>query len=556
MPNSPDSSLPDYSGEQVPQEHWSAPPESSYPPQEYAPQAQGYPPYPPQPQAYPGQVQGYPPQPQGYPPQPQGYAPQPQGYPGQPQGCDPSFAPMPTDSSTALASGKKRRWGLIVTLLLTVIALVVAGVFFIPRFFGSGSLASSENGPYVVPSDEWADGYKEAWSYSLDEREAIIALSSDMFFTESSGDRGAIIRGYSLNEAEAPEQKWEYTIIKGREPEGVILADRKLYLQASDDLSKITVVDTLTGEGTDHVFPHPDDIQGGPTDILFTPSAQIVCYSEAFDGTTANVSFSAMDFQRFGNECIAFGYDQQVKWKLSQEELVREDLRDTHIGFVDWEIGKVITLEKAGLEVKGPAPRWTTRIHLLPSGEGYFALALQRANHSPAIQVWDLDGAQIETLPLKVSHDSEPRSLESFLFSIAHTQGFNIEDLREFVETYNDDPGRALQKLDWYPDEQHHGQIVLRTIGGDSATVELSGPTHISGIRKMTSPQEKVVAFQLRFSEINITVLGLLDSTDQEAMGTKHTNEGTLVLFLPRTDLILENNFHSGELRALVPANH
>lgn len=99
-------------------------------------------------------------------------------------------------SQAASSAGGKKRMGLIIGVLVTIVALVLAGIFLVPRLFGGSQLSSDD---VVVPSDDWVKGKEKVWNLEASSVD-FAAKGTYMVVSDWEGIRGYDISGTELKE--------------------------------------------------------------------------------------------------------------------------------------------------------------------------------------------------------------------------------------------------------------------------------------------------------------------------------------------------------------------
>lgn len=143
-------------------------------------------------------------------------------------------------SRAASSAGGKTRMGLFIGVLVTIVALVLAGIFLLPRLFGGSQLSS---GDVVVPSDDWVKGKEKVWNLEASSFD-FAAKGTYMVVSDLEGIRGYDISGTELKEL------WHNTSGASRIGNLVWQGDTLYALQWSerDERATSISIDPATGE--------------------------------------------------------------------------------------------------------------------------------------------------------------------------------------------------------------------------------------------------------------------------------------------------------------------
>lgn len=171
-------------------------------------------------------------------------------------------------SQAASSAGGKKRIGLIIGVLVTIVALVLAGIFLLPRLFGGSQLSA---GDVVVPSDDWVNGKEKVWNLEASSFD-FAAKDTYMVVSDLEGIRGYDISGTELKEL------WHNTSGASRIRNLMWQGDTLYALQWSERYERATSIsiDPATGE-IGEGLPLKRESDENPLVVFLVDSGYVQC---------------------------------------------------------------------------------------------------------------------------------------------------------------------------------------------------------------------------------------------------------------------------------------
>lgn len=479
------------------------------------------------PQNYPAQP--YPPQqyiqsapvPQYQPADPSAMHPQ-AGYPGHP-----GYPPAPLPASTP---HKKIRMGLIISILVTVTALVVGAIFAIP-YLTAGNPALSDN--EIIPSDAWANGVEVAWELKGN----IHVLKNDRIIATEIAEYPDMLVGYDISGSGEPQLLWT-TDIDGKRAEWVRERGNLVYVVLVDPQTvekRLTSFDLQTGEEKD--VPFGDPKRGHRLSIGIQEDVYVRCDHEVehlYSSDSSEITLSKtvgwslpMDVQKLKDaSCAAYDYNSnQEIWSIEEGEF--PNVPGSY--FFDEKTGKITPLE----ELEKDLPRDDPYVQFLTASD--HGLYFRQLDQTPyTVTVWDETGAYLGTITL--DKDLARENHRVFFHELWRSDAATVKSL------LNGDPINLR--------ERYQGKNIVK----NDSFISPSGTTHELPLsnrnvsRFATSPNGSVI-FVYRDG---IEWVGL-DTEEQGLLPEKYLPSDASFLSLHRPDLMISKNYEKKRVVALRP---
>lgn len=276
------------------------------------------------------------------------------GQPGQPTAAQPAYFAQPAQPGQVTPQGyvmsaapmlaeaapPKKRKGLVWAVVLIVLALVAAGAFFIVRHLstagGPRPHIVDENPNVVQPSDDWINGYEEAWSISGVSFAAAHGENMVTFTAAGNGDKLEMV-GYDIAGGQEPVEQWRSDFSGQFVPE--YWHEGKLYGPLLRDTRTLFMIDTATGESKEvklssSLFSKVEGYQ-----IAYRPNNYVICDLVAPERRVGLFTPGVIDEIKTG--CVGVNYEGQEIWAVSVKEL--EDLQ---VAQLDLATGKTAKLSE------------------------------------------------------------------------------------------------------------------------------------------------------------------------------------------------------------------